>query len=217
MRTLLICCLLISLFSCSEDRMAGEYGEEQEFSQDFVPTTTPVHVLSNNLDIDECFYENNFVKLIAYDPFIHSYHWYKYNEFDEEELISEDSVLTVSQEGYYLLNAEYSIPEIGNFDTTVFIELYHCPTMVEVPSSFIPNYNGQFDTWFPFFIGVSDFYVRISTENNNVIFESTSENHVFTGEYNGEKLPSGSYLYYISGTYRTGYVFEKQGVLELVR
>jgi hypothetical protein len=50
-----------------------------------------------------------------------------------------------------------------------------------------------------------------------VIFESTSEQKVFKGDFNNEKLPSGSYLYYISGTYQSGYHFEKQGVLELIR
>ncbi len=217
MRALFILCSLTLFISCSKERMAGEFDEAQQLSQDFNPTTTPVHVLSNNLDINECFYENNFVKLIAYDPLIKSYCWFKCYDGEQDELISEDSVLIVSQDGEYKLTAKYSTPQFGEFDTTVYINLNYCPTMVEVPSSFIPSYDGQFDTWFPFFIGVSDFYVRISYGNSNVIFESTSENTVFNGEFNGEKLPSGSYLYYISGTYRTGYVFEKQGVLELVR
>lgn len=217
MRILYILCSLVLFISCSKQRMAGEFGEKQQLSQNFTPTTTPIHVLSNHLDINECFYQNNFVKLIAYDPSIKSYCWFKCYDGEEDELISEDSVLVVDQDGEYMLKAKYSNPQVGEFDTTVYINLNHCPTFVEVPSSFIPSYNGQFDTWFPFFTGVSDFYVRISYENSNVIFESTSENMVFDGEYNGEKLPSGSYVYYISGTYRTGYIFETQGVLELVR
>ncbi len=208
---------LVLFISCSKERIAGEFDENQEFSHDFHPTTTPIHVLSNNLDIDECFYQNNFVSLIAYDPSIKSYYWFKCHDGNENELISEDSVLLLDQDGEYMLKAKYSNPLIGEFDTTIFINLSYCPTFVEVPSSFIPSYDGQFDTWFPFFIGVSDFYVRISYENSNIIFESTSENNVFNGEFNGEKLPSGSYLYYISGQYRTGYIFEKKGVLELVR
>ncbi len=208
---------IILILSCSKERMAGEYDEKQQLAQGFTPTTTPIHVLSNNLDINECFYQNNFVKLVAYDPLIKSYCWFKRNKESEDELISEDSNLIVSEEGEYIFKAKYSVPQVGKIDTTVYINLSHCLTMVELPSSFIPDYGGQFDTWFPFFIGVSDFYVRISYENSNVIFESTSENKVFNGEFKGEKLPSGSYLYYISGTYRSGYIFEKQGVFELVR
>jgi hypothetical protein len=52
---------------------------------------------------------------------------------------------------------------------------------------------------------------------NNVLFESESYNTLFDGSFEGNQLPSGSYNYYISGTYRTGYLFEQQGIIELVR
>ncbi len=209
-------CILI-LTSCSKERIAGEFDEEVQLSEGFIPTTTPIHISSSNLDIDECFYENNFVKLIAYDPQIKHYSWFKYDENQNIKLISNDSIILISKKGSYMLYAEYNIPDSALADANINIELSHCPTKVEVPSSFIPNDDGQFDTWFPLFFGVSDFYVRISNENSNILFESTSEENTFKGKFNNEKLPSGSYLYYISGTYRTGFVFEKQGVLELVR
>lgn len=217
MRFLLIIFLSTLTISCSKEKMAGEFEEEQQIFGDFSPTTTPINLAVGDLDKNECFYENNFVKLTANDSKIKSYSWFLSHTDKENELISKDSVLVVSDVGHYLLRAKYFTPATGEKDSTIHIELSHCKTSVEVPSSFIPNNNGQFDTWFPLLFGVSDFYVRISYENRNVIFESTSEENVFTGEFNNEKLPSGSYLYYISGTYKSGYVFEKQGVLELVR
>lgn len=205
------------IISCSKEKMAGEFEEEQQLIGDFSPTTTPIDLATNDLDENKCFYENNYVKLSAYDSKIKSYSWFLSNKDKEQELISKDSVLVISEDGHYLLRAKYLITETEVKDSVFQIELSHCKTSVEIPSSFIPNNNGQFDTWFPILFGVSDFYVRISYENRNVIFESTSEEKVFKGEYNNEKLPSGSYIYYLSGTYKSGYVFEKQGVLELVR
>lgn len=217
MKFILVFFVLILSFSCSKEKIAGEFDEEQKIAENFSPTTTPIHMLSSNVDINECFYENNLVKLMAYNPDIESYSWFKRKNNNEDEFVSNDSILIVSEVGEYIFKAKYFNNSVSQNDTIFQITLSHCSTFVDVPSSFVPNNDGQFDTWFPLFFGVSDFYVRISYENRNVIFESTTENNVFTGEFNSEKLPSGSYIYYISGTYRSGYVFEKQGVLELVR
>jgi len=214
MNKLLNILVALTLVSCIKDRIEDN---EQKLSPNFTPTTTPIHVLTNNIDVSECFYQNNFVKLIAYDPTINEYTWYKCFPNSEDEFISHDSIFTTSLDGEYKLEVEYDIPGIGEFDSTVFIELNHCPTSVDIPSSFLPEADGQYDTWFPIFSGVSDFYVRISDEDGHLIFESTSENNIFDGTYDGTKLPSGSYLYYVSGTYRSGYIFEQEGVFELVR
>lgn len=217
MKNFSIILFAITLFSCGKERIAGEYDEEQRLSPNFQATTTPIHVLSNNLDINECFYRNNFVKLIGFDPTIIQYSWFKCYPNSEDVFLSHDSILTTSLDGEYRLDAEFFLPGIGEIDTSIYIELNYCPTEVDIPSSFTPDEDGQFDSWFPFFSGVSDFFVRISDDQGNIIFESTNENKVFNGTYNNQKLPSGSYIYYISGTYRSGYLFEQQGVLELVR
>lgn len=217
MKTLFFILTTTFLFSCAKQRIAGEYEEELKLSPNFEATTTPIHVLSNNLDVNECFYQNNFVKLIAFDPSIVDYSWYKCHTDAGDEFVSHDSVFVTSLDGDYRLDVEFDIPGVGEIDSSVFISLNHCNTGVDIPSSFVPDADGQFDTWFPIFSGVSNFYVRISDDNGNVIFESTTESNVFDGTYNNSKLPSDSYLYYISGTYRTGYIFEQQGVLELVR
>ncbi len=217
MKFLFIFFLSLITISCSKDKMAGEFEDEQKIANYFAPVTTTVDLMANNLNKNECLYENNFIKLIAHDSKIKSYSWFRSEPGIKDEFISKDSFILVSEVGKYLLRVNYFIPESGDKDSTIHFELRNCKTFIEIPSSFIPNNDGHFDTWFPLLFGVSDFYVRITYENRNLIFESTSEQKVFKGEFNNEKLPSGSYLYYISGTYKSGYLFEKQGVLELVR
>ena len=91
MRVYFIFCSLILLNSCSKERISGEFDENYQTSYDFTPTTTPINVLSNNIDVNECFYQNNFVKLIAFDPLIHSYQWFKCYDDQEDKMISKDS------------------------------------------------------------------------------------------------------------------------------
>jgi len=217
MRFLFILFIFSLFVSCSKEKIAGEFEEELQLSHDFTPTTTSLNITSENQDISECFYENNYVKLTANIPNIKSYSWLKSKNNEEDELIANDSSITISEAGSYILRAKHLPNESGEPYSISYIELTNCRTLVEIPSSFVPNGDGQFDTWFPILFGVSDFYVRISYENRKVIFESTTTEKVFNGEFKNEKLPSGSYIYYISGTYKSGYLFEKQGVLELVR
>ena len=217
MRFLFIILIVGLTTSCSKEKMAGEFDEEHQIVDGFSPKTTTIDLTANDLDKNKCFFENNFVKLIADDFQVKSFSWFILRPGNKDEFISNDSVLILSETGNYFLKATYSDAKGEEIDSTIHIKLSHCKTSVEIPSSFVPNNDGQFDTWFPIFFGVSDFYVRISYENRNVIFESTSEQNVFKGDFNNEKLPSGSYLYYISGTYKSGFLFEKQGILELVR
>lgn len=212
--------ILISLFvsSCVKERLFDETPNEK-LSPDFTPSTTPIHVLSSveaGLDINECFYQNNYVKLIAYKPNINKYNWYRVDSFGIENLVSHDSVYVTNLAGEYRLEFEQLVFELGEIDSSIFINLDYCPTGVEIPETFIPNNDEEFNTWLPIFEGVSSFYVRISDNDDNVIFESESEVKRFDGTYQGNQLPSGSYSYYVSGMYRSGYNFEQQGVIELI-
>ena len=71
--------------SCSKDKMAGEFDEEQKIANYFAPTTTTVNLMANDLDKNECFYENNFIKLIAHDSKIKSYSWFRSEPGEKDE------------------------------------------------------------------------------------------------------------------------------------
>lgn len=211
--------IVISLifFSCAKEREASENEESKKLSPDFQATTTAIHVLSYSIDVKECFYQNNFVQLIGVDPSINKFEWFKCIPEQEDQFISSDSVLITNLNGKYRLDIEKLIPGLGEKDSSIFIELAFCETSIDIPSSFTPDKDNQFDKWLPIFKGVSEFFVRITDGNENILFESESENKLFDGTFNGKSLPSGSYKFYIYGTYRSGYLFEQQGIIELVR
>ena len=209
--------IFLLFFSCSNDNLKDNSVEAKKLSPIFEATTTPIHVLSNSTDIRECFYQNNFVKLVGYEPSVSKHEWYRSVGNEEYKFLSSDSIFTTSLRGNYRLDIEQETPGVGEKDSSIYITLEYCDTYIDVPTSFTPDADNQFDTWFPILVGVSDFYVRVSDDMNNVLFESESYNTLFDGSFEGNQLPSGSYNYYISGTYRTGYLFEQQGIIELVR
>ncbi len=221
MRNLIIIILSVFLFSCTKDRLFEEADSSSErLSPEFSPTTTPIHVLSESGAagiIDQCFYKNNFVKLIAYNPNNTRYDWFRLNPDGTETLVSHDSVYITNSVGEFRLDFEQEIFDLGEIDSSIYIDLHFCETEIEIPETFIPNHDGEyFNTWLPIFRGVSEFYVRITDEDDNTIFESESESNPFDGKFEGTALPSGPYKYYVSGMYRSGYIFEQQGVIELI-
>jgi hypothetical protein len=60
-------------------------------------------------------------------------------------------------------------------------------------------------------------YTRIQDSEGNILLESEALEPTFSGSYSGFSLPSGTYHYYLTGSYRSGYIFEKEGTFELVR
>ncbi len=217
MKKLTFILFTLILSSCVKERIFEDSEPEEKLSPYFTPTTTPIHVLAATGYINECFYENNNVKLIAYNPNNTRYDWYLIQEDGTEELISHDSILITNQTGEFKLEFEREVFDVGEIDSTIYINLSHCTTGLDIPETIIPNNpGGLYNTWLPIFTGVSEFYVRISDQDGNTIFESESELNRFDGTYLGTPLPSGSYHYYVSGMYRSGYNFEQQGVIELI-
>lgn len=204
-----------TLSGCIKERLTSINGEQ--LSPNFEPTTTPINVLDLATTGNVCFYENNFVKLVGYDPEAVKYKWLKKNSNGQYQIISNDSIVTVSQKGEYCLDMEKSVDSYADWDTTIFISIDYCPINIEFPEAFYPNNDGQYDTWFPILNGVSEFNLNIRTINDDVVFTTSSFNAQFDGTYNNNSLPSGTYFYYISGTYRNGYLFEFSGDFTLVR
>lgn len=213
--TLYILFLLIIVSSCGKERLNQE--ENQKLSPNFSPTTTPISVLDNGVKLNECFYENNYVKLVGFDPTASKYIWYKKDLTNQFQLLSNDSILLVSTDGEYKLEIEKKLAGVGDWDTTIFINLNYCPTAIDIPEAFHPNNDGQYDTWMPILSGVSEFNLKVANSDDKVVFQTSSFYASFNGEHNGNKLSSGTYYYYLSGTYRNGYLFEFSGNFNLVR
>lgn len=211
--------LFILLFACNAERSEDDSTTEK-LDPNVSPVTVPFQIFESNSIVEECFYKNNYMKMIAYHPQISKYAWYKCSDdptLSTETYLSSDSVYTTSLNGKYRLDIEKTYPTIGEIDTSIYIELNYCPTWVDVPNSFTPSNAGQFNTWMPFFEGVNQFYLRISNDDGDILFETSDFNASFNGKYQGTDLPSGTYNYYLSGTYKSRILFEKKGSFALVR
>ena len=69
MKTLFFILTTTFLFSCAKQRIAGEYEEELKLSPNFEATTTPIHVLSNNLDVNNLLGDSSKAsKLLKWKP-----------------------------------------------------------------------------------------------------------------------------------------------------
>lgn len=198
-----------SLSSCQKERLSSDVVLDENFQ----PTTTPFDLSSieNNQSSNNCFYKNNFVKVLISSPEIKvvNWKWFDGNSFLE---IGNTPEITVTQNGNYKVYIK-----ILDQDSVVDFELSYCPTSIEFPDVFTPNSN-QFSKWRPVGIGVLRWDLQIFNNDNIEVYYSNSFlNTNWDGTYRGNPSPSGTYKYYIKGSYRSGEVFEKTGDFELVR
>lgn len=217
-RLLYILPLLILLMSCGQDRLSNEY-ENESLDPNLAPVVVPLQIFISGNRIESCFYKNNYMKMIATDPQISSYAWYKCSDNNpiNDVFLSDSSIYQTSLSGIYRLDVEKNFPLLGEIDTTIYIELDYCSTFIDVPESFTPDNSGLFNTWMPIMEGVNQFYLRITNEDDVVVFETSNPNASFDGDFQGNALPSGTYSYYLSGTFKSRILFEQEGNFELVR
>lgn len=218
MQKLLSILSILLLFACETDRLSNEY-EDESLDPNLSPVVSPLQIFVTDATIEACFYKNNYMKMIATHPQISSYAWYKcYDENPANDVfLSDSSEYQTSLNGMYKLEIEKTFPQIGEVDTTIYIDLDYCPTWIDIPESFTPDNNGLFNTWMPIMEGVNQFYLRITNEDDIVVFETSNPNASFNGDYQGSPLPTGTYSYYLSGTYKSRILFEQEGNFELVR
>jgi gliding motility-associated-like protein len=214
--------LILSIFivSCTSDRLSNESDDNEKLDPSLSAVVVPLQIFETGYTIESCFYKNNFLRMIATHPQATNYAWYKCadNSLSNTDIfLSDSSHYQTSLEGLYRLDILKKFPQLGEIDTTIFIELEYCETWIETPTSFTPDNQQQFNTWQPILEGVNQFYYRITDEDDLILFESTSLQNSFDGNYGGAPLPSGTYYFYISGTYKSRVLFEKKGNFELVR
>lgn len=214
---LLFCSLLAS---CGSGRLSNETDDNEKLDPNLSAVVVPLQIFETGGVIESCFYKNNYLKMVATHPQATSYAWYKCDDTNSnapDVFLSDSSFYQTTLNGAYRLDIEKTYPQIGQVDTTIYIDLSYCPTWIETPSSFTPDNQQQFNTWAPIIEGVNKFYLRITNDEGVVLFESTSLTNTFDGDFQGTPLPSGTYSFYISGTFKSRVLFEKEGNFELVR
>ena len=93
---------------------------------------------------------------------------------------------------------------------------------VNVPNLFTPNNDGNNDRFLIYASNLADVNLKIYDRQGQLVYSSNDLNEVtqtgWNGEANGNKLPNGTYVWQLSGTYRDGQkLTRKTGEIYLLR
>ncbi len=198
--------IFLVALSCGRNRIS----DVEVLDEDFVPSTTPFN-LTNLEDGNICFYRNNFVRLLAQNFQNAEVNWYKI-ENGQKTFISSDNNLTLSSGGNFEVEIQSDF-----IDTVIQLNIKYCITNIEFPDFFKPN-STNYSLWRPVGYGVQKWFLNISDRKKRTVYESSSfENTNWDGKIGSTPAPAGTYTYYLTGTYRSGFIFEFNGTFELVR
>lgn len=102
-----------------------------------------------------------------------------------------------------------------DIDKEQLVEEY---SITKMPDIFTPNNDGQNDFLFVESNGIIDFSIVIMNEKSNIIFQSIDLNFKWDGnDIYGNPVPTGKYIYFITGNDRSGNPVKKYQSLTLVR
>lgn len=89
---------------------------------------------------------------------------------------------------------------------------------VKIPNAFTPNNDGRNDSFRPLFSFIATRYqLTIVNRYGEILFESTVPGERWDGtDARGNKLPEGSYIYFLEITSNTGQIIEKSGNITLL-
>jgi len=94
---------------------------------------------------------------------------------------------------------------------------YIQPEIPIYPDAFSPNGDGLNDVLLPLVTPLRDFTVRLYNRWGNLVFSSSNPTESWDGSINGDKCPSGAYVYSIQGIDDTGQDRTVKGTVMLVR
>lgn len=203
---------LAFLFSCSKDRDALS---ENAVDPNFVPSTTQFNLLDVDLSNLDCFYENNFVEIAAESELVKSISWYIVQD-SAVILLSQEKKQIIDKAGNYRAKLQLTVDGQA-VDSVLNFKLNYCDVLLVIPVIFNPNGDGNYDFWAPVGKGIDNVSFTVTNRRNKTLFESTSLDVKWNGKYDNKNMPSGTYRYYVHGTYKNGYLFEKKGTFELTR
>lgn len=209
MRNCFLLWIFIVFVSCEKERIF----QEGSLDPDFVPSIIPVNLNNGNVLSEFCFYENNYVNLIAAQLNGKNHKWYKFNENQSLSFVSDSVNLKVKNQGVYKLKYRQN-----EKDTSITLRLNYCAVSVTFPQVFNPGAN-QFNLWRPIGLGVAKWELSIENERKRTMYESDSFADAGWDGTNtkGKAAPQGTYTYFLKGTYRNGFFFEFKGTFRLIR
>jgi gliding motility-associated-like protein len=90
------------------------------------------------------------------------------------------------------------------------------PLSLYIPNSFTPNGDGLNDTFGVAGEGIKDFSIQIYNRWGQLVFQASDANNRWDGTYNGQKVPSGSYVFKVSAKDQTGKRELKEGQINII-
>jgi gliding motility-associated-like protein len=129
---------------------------------------------------------------------------------------SVSSTVRINQQGSYTIIATDLYGCERTFNTNV-VQQSCSDCDAYVPSAFTPNGDGLNDLFKPkFYCFVPQFHCRIFNRWGKKIFESSDINKGWDGTYSGERLPVGTYVYYIDYKTSSGITKTVKGTIVLI-
>lgn len=111
----------------------------------------------------------------------------------------------------------------ANGDTTLFgrFDMMWCYRWLGMPQAFSPEGDGINDYWqviiYDYPKTVDEFYCQVSTTDGMELFSTGNPEVAWDGSYNGNGMPSGTYLFYVSLETTDETFAEYSGTLTLLR
>ncbi|HTB07552.1 MAG TPA: gliding motility-associated C-terminal domain-containing protein [Bacteroidia bacterium] len=112
---------------------------------------------------------------------------------------------------WVLININGECQRLGIIDITVN------ENCLFVPDAFSPNGDGKNDYLYVHGDCVKTMDFKIFDRWGNMIFESTDKNIPWNGTFKGEPMNTGTFVYYLEGTFYNGNTFTKKGNVSLIR
>lgn len=115
-------------------------------------------------------------------------------------------------------SVKVSTPEGCFSRDSIKIYVFNTKPEIFVPNAFTPNSDGLNDVFRATVAGMKQFYyMRIYNRWGQLLFNTGTPNKGWDGTFNGDKQPSGAYVYAIQGIDYNNNIYFKKGTFVLIR
>lgn len=99
----------------------------------------------------------------------------------------------------------------------IHVKVYKGPD-IYVPTGFTPNGDGKNDRFVPFPVGIKSLtYLRVYSRWGQLVYSTSRLHEGWDGTINGEKQPTGTYVWIIQAVTDAGKIITKKGTVTLIR
>ncbi|MFT6716427.1 MAG: gliding motility-associated-like protein [Saprospiraceae bacterium] len=207
--------VMTSLFLSSSCKRSSIDNVELAPDPTFYPGTTDHEIIIGESNDFPCLYENNLLRIHVDSLSVISAAWYIIREGDKI-LMSNSNSLTIAAEADYELYHTFNNGS-NDEETVVRFSIDYCGTELMFSDAFSPNGDGQYDEWKVIAEGVSRFSCVVKNGKGTKVFAAENVEESWDGDFEGNKMPSGTYVYMAEGAFKNGKLFEYKGTIELIR